>query len=56
MAELLALSGTAGAQGLRTVAVLKERMVLAELPDWNFGNVDNIGTGNSDGGVSASIE
>jgi hypothetical protein len=31
-------------------------MVLAYLPDWNFGNVDNIGIGNNDGGVRTLID
>ena len=31
-------------------------MVLAYLPDWNFGNVDNLGIGNNDGGVRTLID
>jgi hypothetical protein len=31
-------------------------MVLAYLPDWNFGNVDNIGIGNNDGGVRTLLD
>jgi RNA polymerase sigma factor (sigma-70 family) len=38
-------------QIIRTVPVSKDCMVLAYLPEWNFGNVDNIGIGNNDGGV-----
>ena len=36
---------------VRAIPVSKDCMVLAYLPDWNFGNVDNIGIGNNDGGV-----
>jgi RNA polymerase sigma-70 factor (ECF subfamily) len=36
---------------IRAVPVSKDCMVLAYLPDWNHGNVDNIGIGNNDGGV-----
>ena len=31
-------------------------MVLSYLPDWNFGNVDNLGIGNNDGGVRTLID
>jgi hypothetical protein len=40
----------------RAVPVSKDCMVLAYLPDWNFGNVDNIGIGNNDGGVRTLID
>jgi len=41
---------------IRAVAVTKDCMVLAYLPDWNYGNVDNIGIGNNDGGVRTLID
>jgi RNA polymerase sigma factor (sigma-70 family) len=41
---------------IRAVPVSKDCMVLAYLPDWNFGNVDNIGIGNNDGGVRTLID
>jgi hypothetical protein len=41
---------------VRAVSVSKDCMVLAYLPDWNFGNVDNIGIGNNDGGVRTLID
>jgi RNA polymerase sigma factor (sigma-70 family) len=41
---------------VRTVPITKDCMVLSYLPDWNFGNVDNIGVGNNDGGVRTLIE
>jgi hypothetical protein len=40
---------------LRAVTVSKDCMVLSYLPDWNFGNVDNIGIGNNDGGVRTLV-
>ena len=36
---------------LKSLPIQKDRMVLAYLPAWNFGHVDNIGVGNNDGGV-----
>jgi RNA polymerase sigma factor (sigma-70 family) len=41
---------------IRTIPVSKDCMVLSYLPDWNFGNVDNIGIGNNDGGVRTLID
>ena len=41
---------------VRAIPVSKDCMVLAYLPDWNFGNVDNIGIGNNDGGVRTLID
>jgi len=41
---------------VRAVPVSKDCMVLAYLPDWNYGNVDNIGIGNNDGGVRTLID
>ena len=35
--------------------VSKDCMILAYLPDWNHGNVDNIGIGNNGGGVRTLI-
>jgi RNA polymerase sigma factor (sigma-70 family) len=41
---------------VRTLPVSKDCMVLSYLPDWNFGNVDNLGIGNNDGGVRTLID
>jgi len=41
---------------VRAVPVSKDCMILAYLPDWNFGNVDNIGIANNDGGVRTLID
>jgi hypothetical protein len=41
---------------IRTLPVSKDCMILSYLPDWNFGNVDNIGIGNNDGGVRTLID
>ena len=41
---------------VRAMPVSKDCMVLAYLPDWNFGNVDNIGIGNNDGGVRTLLD
>ena len=41
---------------VRAIPVSKDCMVLAYLPDWNFGNVDNIGIGNNNGGVRTLID
>ena len=41
---------------LRTIPVSKDCMILSYLPDWNFGNVDNLGIGNNDGGVRTLID
>ena len=35
---------------IRTVPIAKDSMILSYLPNWDHGNVDNIGIGNSDGG------
>jgi len=35
---------------VRTVSVSKDCMILSYLPQWDHGNVDNIGMGNNDGG------
>ena len=40
----------------RAIPVSKDCMILAYMPDWNFGNVDNIGIGNNDGGVRTLID
>jgi hypothetical protein len=36
--------------------VSRDCMVLAYMPDWNFGRVDNIGVGNPDGGNRTLID
>ena len=41
---------------VRTMPVSKDCMILSYLPDWNFGNVDNIGIGNNDGGVRTLLD
>jgi RNA polymerase sigma factor (sigma-70 family) len=41
---------------VRTLAVSKDSMVLSYLPEWNHGNVDNIGFGNNDGGNRMLID
>ena len=41
---------------IRAIPVSKDCMVLSYLPDWNFGNVDNIGIGNNDGGVRTLLD
>jgi RNA polymerase sigma factor (sigma-70 family) len=41
---------------VRTIPVSKDSMVLAYLPAWNHGNVDNIGFGNNDGGNRMLID
>jgi RNA polymerase sigma factor (sigma-70 family) len=41
---------------VRKIPVSKDCMVLSYLPDWNFGNVDNLGIGNNDGGVRTLID
>ena len=41
---------------IRAISISKDCMVLSYLPDWNFGNLDNIGIGNNDGGVRTLID
>ena len=41
---------------IRAIPLSKDCMILAYLPDWNFGNVDNIGIGNNDGGVRTLLD
>lgn len=41
---------------VRATGVSKDIMVLAYLPDWAFGNVDNIGIENHDGGVRTLLD
>jgi hypothetical protein len=36
-----------------TVRVTKDLMILSYLPDWGYGNVDNVGVANNGGGVRA---
>jgi RNA polymerase sigma factor (sigma-70 family) len=40
---------------VRSDEVLKDCMILSYLPDWNFGNVDNIGFEGHDGGVRTLV-
>ena len=40
---------------VRSTVVSKDCMVLSYIPGWNFGQVDNIGIGNNDGGVRTLI-
>jgi hypothetical protein len=65
MAGWLSLAAVAGVEGVsekalaksvpgtivRTLPVTKDSMVLAYMPQWNFGDIDNIGVANNDGGV-----
>ena len=39
-----------------SVEVTKDCMILAYLPEWNFGNVDNIGVGSNDGGNRTLVD
>jgi RNA polymerase sigma factor (sigma-70 family) len=41
---------------VRSTVVSKDCMVLSYIPAWNFGQVDNIGIGNNDGGVRTLID
>jgi RNA polymerase sigma factor (sigma-70 family) len=41
---------------VRSTLVSKDCMVLSYIPGWNFGQVDNIGIGNNDGGVRTLID
>jgi hypothetical protein len=41
----------AGGRIAHTLPVTQDCMVLAYMPDWNYGNVDNIGVANNQGGV-----
>jgi hypothetical protein len=40
---------------VQAVPISRDCMVLAYLPDWNYGNVDNIGIANNQGGVRALL-
>jgi RNA polymerase sigma factor (sigma-70 family) len=44
------LAKVAAGSIVRTVPISKDSMVLSYLPDWDHGDVDNIGIGNNDGG------
>ncbi len=44
------LAAVVGGRIVRSAEVTKDCMVLSYLPDWNFGNLDNIGIGNGNGG------
>ncbi len=50
------LAKCAGVPIIRTAPVSKDCMILAYLPDWNHGNVDNLGLANNDGGVRVLID
>jgi hypothetical protein len=41
---------------VRALDVSKDCMILSYIPDWNFGNVDNIGVANNDGGVRTLLD
>src|SRR4051794_31508082 len=41
---------------VRSLDVSKDCMILSYLPDWKFGNVDNIGIADNDGGVRTLID
>ena len=41
---------------VRAVPVTKDCMILSYMPGWDFGNVDNFGIGNADGGNRTLIE
>ncbi len=41
---------------VRSTVVSKDCMVLSYIPGWDFGQVDNIGIGNNDGGVRTLID
>ncbi len=41
---------------IRSVEVTKDCMILSYLPDWGFGNVDNIGVEGHDGGVRTLVD
>jgi hypothetical protein len=40
----------------RVLPVSRDCMILSYLPDWNFGNVDNLGVANNDGGVRTLLD
>ena len=50
------LSGLVGGRIVRTAEVTKDSMILSYLPDWGFGNVDNIGIAGNDGGVRTLVD
>ncbi len=41
---------------LKKLPLVKDSMILAYLPDWKHGNVDNIGVDNNDGGVRTLVQ
>src|SRR5262249_1235881 len=51
-----ALAAAVPGRAVQVVPPSKDCMVLAYLPDWNFGNVDNLGVGNNDGGVRTLLD
>ena len=50
-----ALAEAAQGKIVQTLPIQKDCMILQYLPDWNYGLVDNIATGNNDGGVRTLI-
>jgi len=50
------LAKCTGVPIIRAVPVAKDCMILAYLPDWAHGNVDNLGLANNDGGVRVLID
>ncbi len=49
------LEELAGGKILRSEPITKDCMVLAYLPEWRYGNVDNIAVANNDGGVRTLV-
>jgi len=50
------LAKAAGGRIVRASGVSKDCMVLSYLPDWGFGDVDNLGIENHDGGVRSLVD
>jgi RNA polymerase sigma factor (sigma-70 family) len=50
------LASRAGGTIVATMPITKDCMILSYLPDWNHGNVDNIGIGNYDGGYRTLLD
>lgn len=55
-ADKLSLSQLLGAQIVQALPIEKDCMVLAYLPSWAYGNLDNIGVANNDGGVRTLLQ
>ena len=54
--ESAVLANLVGGRVVRSVEVTKDCMILSYIPDWAFGNVDNIGIANNDGGVRTLVD